>query len=216
MHRPKTKFTKLQILTHVAVLVPLALIVWDYTQGRLSANPIQAITLRTGKVALVLLVLSLACTPINTLFGFKSALRVRRALGLYAFMYAGLHLLIFTGLDYQFDFGLLWADVAEKRYIVVGLAAFLILLPLAVTSTKGWMKRLGKTWKNLHKLVYLAGLLAVTHFVWQVKSDIREPLLYGIVVVLLLIARIPGVKRFLSQMRQEIKMNLSPLVGRQN
>ena len=136
--------------------------------------------------ALVFLVLSLACTPIYTLFGFKPALKVRRALGLYAFFYASLHFLTFVGLDYQFDIGLLKEAIFEKRYALVGFAAFLILIPLAVTSTKGWMRRLGKKWKHLHKLIYLAGLLAVVHYIWLVKSDIRVPLEYALVVVLLL------------------------------
>ena len=195
----------LRILTHIGALIPLALLVWDYWGGRLSVNPIQDITLRTGKAALVLLVLSLACTPINSVFGFKPALRVRRALGLYAFMYVGLHFLIFVGLDYGFDWFLIREAILEKRYALVGFGAFLILLPLALTSTKGWMKRLGRLWKRLHRFVYLAALLAVVHFVWLVKSDIREPLLFGAVVVLLLLLRIPRIRRSVSHVRSWFK-----------
>ena len=177
----------LRLLTHVGALIPLALLAWDYWGGHLSVNPIQDITLRTGKAALVLLVLSLACTPINSVFGFKPVLRLRRALGLYAFMYVGLHLLIFVGLDYGFDRVLIREAIFEKRYALVGFGAFLILLLLAITSTKGWMRRLGKLWKRLHRAVYVAALLAVVHFVWLVKSDAREPLLFGAVVVVLLL-----------------------------
>ncbi len=192
---PRFKFTKFQVLVHTASLVPLALLIWDAITDHLTVNPIQDITFRTGKDALVLLVLSLACTPLNTLFGFREALKVRRALGLYAFLYVGLHFLTFVGLDYTFDLGLIRETIVEKRYALMGFAAFLTLLPLALTSTKGWQKRLGKTWRALHRWVYLAALLAVIHFIWLVKSDIREPLAYGTVVLLLLILRIPAVRR---------------------
>jgi len=198
----------LRILTHVGALLPLALLIWSYWQDQLTVNPIQAITLRTGKYALVLLVLSLACTPLNSLFGFKPALRVRRALGLYAFMYVSLHFLTFVGLDYGFDLSLIREAILEKRYALVGFAAFLILAPLAITSTRGWMKRLGKHWKRLHRLVYLAAPLAVLHFVWLVKSDIREPLLYGAIVAVLLILRIAGIRRVTSQLRGWLKRHV--------
>jgi sulfoxide reductase heme-binding subunit YedZ len=196
-----------QILTHVAALLPLVLLVWDYWQGRLIIDPVKEITTRTGKTALILLILSLACTPIRTIFGFKwvkHALRVRRALGLYAFMYAGLHFLTFVGLDYGFDFDLIAQDILDQRYVLVGLAAGLLLLPLAITSTKGWQRRLGKNWKRLHRLVYLAGILAIVHFVWLAKDN-REPLRYGAVVALLLFMRIPGLPRqwFRTRSRRE-------------
>lgn len=185
----------LQILTHAGSLVPLAFLIWDYWRQELTVNPIQELTFRTGKAALVLLVLSLACTPINTLFGLRQVIPLRKPLGLYAFMYAGLHFLTFVGLDYGFDLGLLQEAILEKRYALAGFAAFLALLPLAITSTRGWMKRLGKNWKRLHRLVYFAGLLAVVHFVWLVKSDIREPLAYSAVVGLLLTIRLAKVSR---------------------
>ncbi len=198
----------LRILVHAGALLPLAVLLWDYWQGGLSVNPIQDVTLRTGKYALILLVLSLACTPINMVFGYRPVLRVRRALGLYAFMYVAIHLLIFVGLDYTFDLTLIREAILEKRYALVGFAAFLILLPLAVTSTKGWMRRLGRLWKQLHRWVYLAALLAVLHFVWLVKSDIREPLVYGAVVVILLVLRIPRVRRSASHFRSWLKHNV--------
>lgn len=185
----------LRIITHIGALAPLALIIWDYSQNQLTVNPIQEITFRTGKTALVLLVLSLSITPVNIVFGIRQILTLRRLLGLYAFMYVSLHLLIFVGLDYGLDLDLIYEAIFEKRYALVGFAAFLILLPLAVTSTKGWMKRLGKNWKRLHRLVYLAAGLAVVHFVWLVKSDIREPLAYGAVVALLLVIRQPRIRR---------------------
>jgi sulfoxide reductase heme-binding subunit YedZ len=191
------KLSWLQWLTHLGALVPLAVILWLFFTDGLTVNPIQDITFRTGKAALVLLVLSLACTPLNSLFGWRMALKLRRPLGLYAFLYVCLHFLTFVGLDYGFDVELLKEAIFEKRYALVGFAAFLILIPLAVTSTKGWQKRLGKTWKLLHQGVYLAAPLAVIHYVWLVKSDVREPLAYGAVVAALLLVRVPAVKRLL-------------------
>ncbi len=195
----------LRILTHVGAVIPLIWLVWDYWFDNLTVNPIQDITFRTGKPALILLVLSLACTPVNTLFGFKQVLPLRKPLGLYAFMYVSLHFLIFIGLDYGFDGGLLYEAIFEKRYALVGFAAFLILLPLAVTSTQGWMRRLGKNWKRLHRWVYLVGILAVVHYVWLVKADIREPLLYGAAVALLLFLRLPAMRKAVTHFRSRFK-----------
>ena len=196
------RFTKFQAAVHVAAWIPLILLVYNWMTDNLTFNPIQAAELRTGKYALILLILALACTPLNTLFGFRQAIKVRRALGLYAFMYASIHFLIFIGIDYQFDLVLLQEAIFEKRYAFVGFAAGLILLALAVTSTRGSMKRLGKTWTRLHKFVYLAGILVIVHYVWLVKSDIRTPLLYGAVLLTLLILRIPSVRRQASKLRQ--------------
>ncbi|MCJ7660885.1 MAG: sulfoxide reductase heme-binding subunit YedZ, partial [Anaerolineales bacterium] len=173
------RFTKFQIFVHIAALTPLAWLILDYFTDNLTFNPIQAVTLRTGRYAIILLVLSLACTPINTIFGFRQAIKVRRPLGLYAFMYASIHFMIFLGVDYRFNLGLIFEEIITKRYIIAGFTAGLILLPLAITSTKGWMKRLGIRWKQLHKFVYIAGLLAVTHYIWVVKSDYRLPLAVG-------------------------------------
>ena len=195
------RFTPFQILVHAGSLAPLALLVWALAMGNLSVNPIQDLTFRTGKAALVLLVLSLACTPLNTLFGFRQAVKVRRPLGLYAFMYAALHFLIFSVLDYGLNLRLIWSETLEKRYIYIGFTAFLILLPLAITSTKGWQRRLGKTWKKVHKLVYAAGILVVIHYTWVVKSDVREPLLWGALVVLLLVARLPIIRHKITHLR---------------
>ena len=125
------------------------------------------------------------------MLGIKQALPLRRPLGLYAFFYVCLHLLIFVGVDYGLDWQLIKEAIVEKRYVLVGFTAFLLLLPLAITSTKGWQRRLGKRWKKLHRLVYLAAPLAVIHFVWLVKADIREPLLYGAAVAALLLLRLP-------------------------
>jgi sulfoxide reductase heme-binding subunit YedZ len=168
----------------------------------LTVNPIQAATQRTGDTALVMLLVSLACSPAVSILGIKGLLKFRRTLGLYAFFYAGLHFSIFLGLDYAFNLSLVWADFAEKRFILVGFLTGLILLVLAVTSFQWWMIRLRKGWKRLHRLVYLAGVLAVLHYLWAVKADIRLPLLAGGILLLLLLLRLPPIKRRLIGARQ--------------
>ncbi|MCL5999360.1 MAG: sulfoxide reductase heme-binding subunit YedZ [Chloroflexi bacterium] len=204
------ELTWLQLVVHICCWLPLIVLVWEASHDLLSVNPIQDITFRTGRTALVILVLSLACTPANNVLGFKQALKLRRPLGLYGFMYAGLHFLIFSVLDYQLDWELIQQTIVEKRYVLVGFAALLLLLPLAITSSKGWMKRLGKNWRRLHALVYLAVPLAVIHFVWLVKADIRVPLQYGAVVALLLVLRIPRVRQFFSQLRFRLMPRRKP------
>ena len=209
------RLTKFQAAVHIGALLPLIVLGINWSLDNLTFNPIQALTLRTGKYALILLILSLACTPINTIFGFRQILKVRRPLGLYAFMYASIHFLIFIGLDYEFDLVLLQEAIFEKRYALVGFAAGLILLVLALTSTRGWMKRLGKTWARIHRFVYLAGILVIIHYLWLVKSDIRVPLLYGGVVLVLLVARIPFVRKHLSRIRQHgLIRTINQLPGR--
>jgi sulfoxide reductase heme-binding subunit YedZ len=200
----------LEVVTHLVSLSPLALLIWDYTQGQLTADPIREITLRTGRYALIWLILSLACTPVYIVFGLRQATKLRRPLGLYAFVYASLHLLAFVGLDYGFNLTLIADEILQKRFVQVGLAAFVILLSLAVTSTRGWARRLGKGWKILHRLVYLAALLAMVHFVWVVKADLRRPLLYGAVVVILLIVRIPGLRKAFRDMRRRLSGKRDP------
>jgi sulfoxide reductase heme-binding subunit YedZ len=192
---PRLRFTPLQVLVHAGALFPFLLLLWDGYTGNLTVNPIQAATYRTGKTALVLLAASLACTPLATLAGFREALKIRRALGLWAFFYVCLHLGIFVVIDFGLDWELIYEGIAEKRYALVGFAAFLLLLPLALTSTRGWMKRLGQRWKQLHRLVYVAAGLVIVHFVWSVKSDVREPLLFGAAIAVLLALRLPAVRR---------------------
>jgi methionine sulfoxide reductase heme-binding subunit len=192
----------LQAAVHVGALVPLALLIWDGLHGGLTANPIQAVTARTGKAALVLLLLCLACTPASTIFGFRRAIHWRRPLGMYAFLYVSLHFLTFAVLDYGLDPGLLRQAIFEKRYALAGFAAGLLLVPLAFTATRGWMRRLGKNWKRLHRLVYPAAALAVVHYVWLVKADTRVPWLYGAITALLLLVRLRPVKRGIARLRQ--------------
>lgn len=196
----KTFGTWLGVAVHPLSLLPLALLVFDTVTGQLSVNPIQDLTLRTGYPALVLLLLCLACTPLNLLFGWKWATALRKPLGLYSFLYVALHLSVFVALDYGLDLGLIGQAVTEKRYVLAGFAAFLLLLPLALTSTRGAMRRLGRRWKQLHWLIYPAALLAVLHYLWLSKVP-YQPLLFGAVLIALLVLRLPPVRRAAARLR---------------
>jgi len=190
----------LRIVTHIGALVPLAVLATDYWTGRLIIDPVREATTRTGRTALILLVLSLACTPVYRVTGFRQVLRVRRTLGLYSFAYITLHLLVFAGLDYGFDLALLGPAILTQRFVLAGVGAFLILLPLAITSTRRWQQRLGRDWRRLHRLLYLAAILDILHFTWAVK-DVRRPLRYGALVALLLATRIPPIDRALGALQ---------------
>jgi len=195
------KPTLLQICIHLGGWLPLAQIIYDFFTRQLSANPIQAIEQRTGIHALTFLLFSLACTPFSSILGWKELIRRRKALGNYGFMYAAIHLLTFLGLDYGFNMASVLRDVGTKWYIIIGLAAFLFLLPLALTSFQYWMKRLGRNWKRLHRLVYIISPLVAFHFLLSVKGDltrlqgnIRQPLLYGSIALILLLLRVSWLK----------------------
>jgi len=185
------------ILAHIGCLVPIPVLIYEAGSGNLSADPIQAAILRTGKIALELLILSLACTPLNTIFGFSPAIRVRRLLGDYAFLYVCLHFAIFVSLDYGFDFQYIMPELA-KPYLLAGVIAGILLIPLAITSFSPWPKRLGKNWKQLHNLVYLINLLAVLHFILVVKQGVTQPYLWLILIIFLLVLRIPPIRHALS------------------
>jgi sulfoxide reductase heme-binding subunit YedZ len=194
------RFTRLQWLVHTASWIPLGVLVWDYFQGNLTVNPIQAITQRTGLIALTWLLFSLVCTPLNTLFAFRPALKLRRALGLYAFFYASLHFLTFFVLDYGANLTFIWLDLRDKPYILAGSLALIILIALAITSTRASMKTLGKRWKTLHSLVYPASMLVVIHYTWSVKADIRLPVVYGVCLAVLLLVRWPPLRRWVKKL----------------
>lgn len=205
------RYTPLQIAMHLYAWSALAHILLDFVTGNISPNPIQEIEQRTGRHAITLLVLSLACTPLNNIFGWRELIKRRRALGLYAFMYAAIHVLVFVHLDYGLAWSLIMQTVFEKPYIVVGLISFLLLIPLAFTSFDVWKRRLGKSWKRLHQIIYLIAPLVVLHFAWSKKGDlfrlqgeIVRPLIYGLVVVLFLVVRIPPVRRGIASLRGRI------------
>lgn len=198
---PKLKIPGLQVLVHIGALLPLAVLAWDITQGRFTTNPIEAITQRTGTYSLVLLLLSLVCTPISVISGTRALLQLRRPLGLYALLYAGLHTLNFIGMDYGFSYNLLQEDVLGKVYIWVGVLALLSLLPLAITSLGRLAGPLRNMLERLRWLAQLAAVLSVGHFLLLVKADLTEPLVYGAIVALLLILRIPAIRKALSGLR---------------
>lgn len=200
----------LKILTHIGALLPLLLIAQKYFSNDLGINPIETLTLRTGIAALTILILSLAISPLSSIFGWKKIIPLRRLLGLYAAFYATLHFFVFIGLDYGFDWTLLQDAIFEKRYALIGFAAFVILLALTFTSNRWAMRKLGKRWKILHRLVYLAGVLAMFHFVWLVRSDYNRPIIYGVILLILLTLRWKPLKRRVSARRQ-IRAKVSPL-----
>ena len=193
----------LKPVVHFGSLIPLALLINDWMSDSLTANPIQYLTLKTGKTALILITMSLAVSPIIFITGKNYLSPLRKLLGLYSALYAALHFSIFVGLDYFFDWELISGVIIEKPYVLAGFSAFLILSVMAITSTKGWKRRLKKKWKPLHRFVYAAGFLVVLHYVWLVKSDIREPLAYGFVIGLLLTLRIPRIRVLVSACKEK-------------
>ncbi len=198
----KTKQRLLKLVTHIGALIPLALLIWDFNQGQFGADPIREVTLRTGKAAITLLLLSLAVTPLKIWFGWNQLHPLRKLLGLYMFLYVSLHLLIFVWLDYGLDLELISEALFEKWYALVGFAAFLILLPLAATSTRWAMRKLGKNWTRLHRWVYLAGILAVLHYFLLVKNAYTSPFLYGAILFLLLLTRLKPIKQAIIRLRR--------------
>jgi len=201
----KNPYTPLQIAIHIYAWSGLALLIFDFVTGNLSANPIQDLEQRTGRHAITLLVLTLLCTPINTIFKWSEPLKRRRALGLYTFMYATIHVIIFADLDYGLAWSRLLQELVQKPRLIVGVIAFILLIPLAITSFDIWKKRLGKNWKRLHKLIYFIGPLVVLHYVWSKKGDILtlqgevvKPLIYGLIIAIFLIFRIPPIRKALA------------------
>ncbi len=207
---PKQKVNKktigrwLRAATHIGSLLPLAWLVWQFFQNDLGSDPVREIILRTGKLTIIWLMLSLAVTPLNKLFGWKQIIPLRKPLGLYAFLYVSLHLLTFVWLDYGLNLKFIWDGIFEQPYVIVGFTAYLLLIPLAATSTKWAMRRLGKNWKRLHKLVYLIGALGILHFFWLVKVYDR-PIMYGSVMGLLLLTRVGPINRQLLRWRRSLQ-----------
>jgi sulfoxide reductase heme-binding subunit YedZ len=171
--------------------LPLAKIGLDALRGRLGANPIEEILNRLGFWTLFFVLLALTPTALRVVSGWKRPLRYRRLIGLSAFSYALLHLAVYVGVDQFFDLNAILQDVVKRKFITVGMLAFALLVPLAVTSTDSWVRRLGfGRWKRLHRLVYFAAAAGVVHFVWRVKADLREPLLFASVLAVLLAIRL--------------------------
>lgn len=173
-------------LVFIICLLPLAWLLWRFGSDQLGVNPVETLSHRTGDWSLRFLLLTLAVTPLRRLTGWNGAQRFRRMLGLFAFFYASLHFLVYLIFDQFFDLAAILADIAKRPYITVGFAAFVLLIPLAVTSTQRMIKRLGRSWTRLHRLVYLIAVLGVLHYLWLVKADLREPLLYAAILGVLL------------------------------
>src|SRR6202166_132930 len=178
-------------LVFLICLVPLAALGWRALHGELTANPIEFITHATGDWTLRFLIITLCVTPFRTILRLPELIRFRRMLGLFAFFYACLHFTTYIWLDKFFDLSEMGKDIAKRKYITVGFTAFLLLIPLAVTSTAGWIRRLGgKRWQRLHRLIYVSAGLGVIHYYWLVKSAVIRPLTYGAIVAVLLLWRL--------------------------
>ena len=191
----KTTAQILRVSAHILALYPLALLLLDYFRNNLGADPVREILLRTGEPALVFLILSLSVTPLTTLFGWKQLQPLRRIFGLYGFMYVVLHFTTFIWLDYGLNLRYILDGVLDQNFVLVGFAAFLLLLPLAITSNKWSQRKLGKKWRTLHKLIYIIILLALVHFWWLVKNVYYMPFLYSSIVTIALLIRWQPVKQ---------------------
>jgi methionine sulfoxide reductase heme-binding subunit len=181
-----TRNTILKPIVFLAALLPLAQLIFRQLTTGLGANPVEVMTHRTGLTALILLFITLAITPLRKMTGLYWLIQYRRMLGLFAFFYACLHFLIYAVLDQSLDLASVTKDVYKRPFITVGFLAFILMFPLALTSTKGWIRRLGKRWQQLHRLIYVSAAAGALHFFWLVKKDKREPLIYAAVLALLL------------------------------
>lgn len=200
------KLSLLQVAIHLGAWIPLILIVINFFGGRLTVNPIQDIEQRTGRLAILWVVISLSGTPLASVFGWKQLNRFGRTIGLYAFMMAAIHVTIFMVLDYGLNLGLIWDAIVEKRFVLYGLIAFIGLTAMAATSFKYWQKRLKKNWKRLHRSIYVIAPLIVLHYalakkgdIFSLQGDIVRPLIYAVIVTLLLVLRIKPVKLFIKK-----------------
>lgn len=180
----------LKLLVFLFCLVPVALLLWEGLHGGLGANPIERVTHATGDWTIRFLLITLTVTPLRKLLGLPALIRFRRMLGLLAFFYGTLHLLTWLWLDKFFDLSDMLADIGKRRFIMVGMLGFSLMVPLAITSTSGWIRRLGgRRWQALHRLVYLSAAAGVVHYYWLVKSDVRMPVTYGVLLGILLLYR---------------------------
>lgn len=194
-----------RVVAHAAGIAPLIILAIEYAGGKLGGIPERTAMLRTGAASLALLVASFACTPAAALLGWRWAVQIRRALGLYGFLYAGLHILIYALYDSQFDLELMMRDLLERRAMSVGLIAFVLFIPLALTSTAGWQKRLGKRWRTLHALIYLAMPLAGLHFLWLERDRLEAAAVYAVLIGALLLVRLPPLRRTIAQWRGALR-----------
>jgi sulfoxide reductase heme-binding subunit YedZ len=184
------KSTAAKPVVFMLCLVPVFSLVWNAFYGDLGANPVETITHQTGDWALRFLLITLAISPLRQWFGLVALMRFRRMLGLTVFFYVSCHFMIWLVADHSFNFADMFEDVIDRPYITLGFSALLLLIPLAVTSNQAMVRRLGKGWKKLHKLTYLIAILAMLHFIWQVKADYLEAGIYAVITIALLLQRI--------------------------
>ena len=179
-------------LIFVAALVPASYLAWALLRApeHLGVNPAETLQLETGIWTLRFLLATLAVTPVRRLTGWHPIIQFRRMLGLFAFFYACLHLMTYVVLDRYFDFSGVWEDIVKRPFITAGMVAFVLMIPLAVTSTKGWIRRLGRRWQLLHRLVYFSAAAACVHFIWKVKVAVGEPVYYAAILGVLLLFRV--------------------------
>ena len=189
------KLKLLKVAVFLAALIPLARLAWKGYQHMLGANPIEVITHSTGDWTLIFLMLTLSITPLRKLTGQVWLIRFRRMLGLFAFFYASLHFTTYIFLDKFFDVHEMVKDIGKRKFITIGFTAFVLLIPLAATSTAGMIRRLGKRWQMLHRLIYVSAIAGVIHYWWLVKADVRKPQYYAIVLILLLGYRLLAAQR---------------------
>jgi len=179
-----------KVLVFIACLGPLAWLLIRTLTGRLGINPVEDLELTTGIWALRFLVITLAVTPVRRITGWNRVIQYRRMLGLFTFFYVCVHFAIYIGIDQFFAFGSILKDVAKRPFITMGFTAFVLMIPLALTSTKGWIRRLGRRWQVLHRLIYISAVCAAIHYLWKVKVMIGSPVYYAMVIGLLLGFRI--------------------------
>jgi methionine sulfoxide reductase heme-binding subunit len=185
-----TRLRLLKLAIFLSGLIPLGRLAWKALHDGLGANPIEVITHSTGDWTLILLLTTLSITPLRRITRQYWLISLRRMVGLFAFFYATLHFLTYIWLDKFFDWHEMVKDIAKRPFITVGFSAFVLLIPLAITSTKGWIRRLGKNWVRLHRLIYVTAILGVIHYWWLVKADIRKPERYAAILAVLLLYRI--------------------------
>ena len=211
-------FPWLRILVHLLGLLPLAYLFYAFLVGKLTVNPIQELEQILGRIAIYWLVATLAVTPLYTLTGYRDLPARRRAVGLYAFLYTCLHLLVFLGLDYAFNLAQAWSLVLGKLYLWVGVLAVALLIPLAVTSLDYFIRKMGRHWKRLHWLVYPAVVISILHYglsqkgdLFNLRGNILRPFLWGLLTLFLLVLRLPPLRKWLSHTRQNIFLSFHHL-----
>lgn len=177
-------------IVFLCCLIPLAMLLWDGFHDALGANPVEKVTHRTGDWSLRFLLITLSVTPLRILFDWQILMRFRRMFGLFAFFYVCLHFATYLVFDHFFDFSEIVKDIIKRPYITVGFSAFLMLIPLALTSTNKMMKRLGRNWRRLHQLVYVVAVCGILHYLWLVKADLLQPLIHAAILLVLLGVRV--------------------------